>query len=207
MHLWIIIYIFYKDYPKKPIATSSLLNSAPPMAKPSVKPIKHFAKQKQGRPTGLAKQIKEWDLGRWSFFFLVLVKLEDFFTNSMSFEKDAYLASFFNSPSSLFMSSTLLLSFLFMSNTLPLRSLFMSGILPPIFHFSSLIYQQVRRFFIKLILKFSSSVFYWVRRFFIHYALPTKLRKLYPYTPTHLVKFTFYSKGNCNIMIFKIEIT
>ena len=44
MHLWKIISIFHKDHPKKPTAISSPLNSAPPMAKPSVKPAKSSIK-------------------------------------------------------------------------------------------------------------------------------------------------------------------
>ena len=33
MQLWKMVSTFYKDYPEKPIATSVLLDSAPPMAK------------------------------------------------------------------------------------------------------------------------------------------------------------------------------
>ena len=174
-----MISTFHKDHPEKLIATSLLLDSTPPMAKPSVKPAKASAKQKQGRPTSSTKQAKEWDIGQWDFSFSILVRLESFFTNSMSFKKDAYSASSSNSVSSLSISSILPLCLLSMSNTLPLCFLSMSGTLPPIFRFSSSVSYWVRRFFIRLILRFSFLVSHWVRRFFIHHALSTKLRKLY----------------------------
>ena len=99
MHLWKMISTFHKDHPEKPTATSSPLNSALPMAKPSVTSVKFFAKQKQGRPTSLTKRAKEWDIRQWGFFFLVLVRLKGFFINSVSFKRDAHSASFFNSVS------------------------------------------------------------------------------------------------------------
>ena len=46
MHLWKMISTFHKNYPEKPIVTYSLLYSTPPMAKPSVKPVKSSTKQK-----------------------------------------------------------------------------------------------------------------------------------------------------------------
>ena len=46
MHLWKMISTFYKNYPKKPIATSLSLNFTLPKAKPSVKPAKPSIKQK-----------------------------------------------------------------------------------------------------------------------------------------------------------------
>ena len=67
MHLWKMIFMFHKDHPKKPITTSLPLNSAPPIAKPLVKPVKPSAKQKQNRSTGSMKQAKEWDIGQWNF--------------------------------------------------------------------------------------------------------------------------------------------
>ena len=94
-----MISTFYEDYPKKPTATWLSFNSAPPMAKPSVKPVKLSAKWKQGRPIGSTKWAKEWDIGRWGFFFPVLVKLKGFFTNSVSFGRDAHSASSSNSVS------------------------------------------------------------------------------------------------------------
>ena len=99
MHLRKIISTFHKDYLEKPMATSPPLNSAPPMAKPSVKLVKLSAKQKQGCLTGSMKQAKEWDIGQWDFFFPILVRLEGFFTNFVSFEKDAYSVLSFNSVS------------------------------------------------------------------------------------------------------------
>ena len=49
MHFWKMISTFYKDHPKKPTATFFPLDSAPPIAKSSVKsPVKLSAKQKQG---------------------------------------------------------------------------------------------------------------------------------------------------------------
>ena len=65
MHLWKMISTFHKDHSEKSTVTSSLLDSAPPMAKPSVKrPVKLSTKQKWGRPIGSTKQAKEWDIGR-----------------------------------------------------------------------------------------------------------------------------------------------
>ena len=49
-HLKKLINFFHKDHPKKLTATSSPIDSAPPMAKPTVKPTaKATTKQKQGR--------------------------------------------------------------------------------------------------------------------------------------------------------------
>ena len=91
IHLWKIISTFNKNHPEKLTATSPPLDSAPPMAKPSVKPpVKPSAKQKRGRPIGSTKQAKEWDIGQWDFSFPVLVKLEGFFTNSVSFGRDTH---------------------------------------------------------------------------------------------------------------------
>ena len=56
MHLRKMISTFHKDHPEKLTATSFLLNSTSPMAKPSVKPpVKLSAKQKRGRPAGSTK--------------------------------------------------------------------------------------------------------------------------------------------------------
>ena len=52
-----IVSTFHKDHPEKPIATSAPLDSAPPMAKPT---IKLPAKRKQGQPTGRAKKRIKW---------------------------------------------------------------------------------------------------------------------------------------------------
>ena len=77
-----MISTFNKDHLEKPTATFFPLNSALPMAKLSVKlPVKPSAKQKQGRLIGSTKQAKKWDIRRWGFFFSILVRLEDFFTN------------------------------------------------------------------------------------------------------------------------------
>ena len=59
MYLGKMISTFHKDYPEKPTATSFPLDSAPPMAKPIVKPTKSSAKRKQGGPTSSMKQAKE----------------------------------------------------------------------------------------------------------------------------------------------------
>ena len=59
MHLWKIIFTFYKDYPKKLTATFPPLNSAPPMAKPLVKHIKPSVKRKRSHLTGSAKYVKQ----------------------------------------------------------------------------------------------------------------------------------------------------
>ena len=60
MHLRKMISTFHKDYPEKPTATSSPLDSVSPMDKPSIKPpVKPSAKQKQGRPISSTKRAKE----------------------------------------------------------------------------------------------------------------------------------------------------
>ena len=179
MHLRKMISTFHKDHPKKPTATSPPLNSAPPMAKLSVKPsVKPFTKQKWGHPISSTKQAKEWDIGQWDFSFPVLVRLKDFFTNPVSFGRDAHSASFSNSAGALSMNSTLPLSALSINSTLLLGILSMSGIPPPIFRLSSSVSHWVKRFFIRLIPRFSFSVSHWVRRFFIYQ------KKLYPCTLT-----------------------
>ena len=55
MHLRKMISTFHKDHLEKPMTTFPLLNSDPPMAKPSVKLIKLSMKQKQGRLTSSTK--------------------------------------------------------------------------------------------------------------------------------------------------------
>ena len=56
MHPQKMISIFHKDYPKEPIATSSLLDTAPPMAWPIVNfPTKQKQRQSKGRTTKRAK--------------------------------------------------------------------------------------------------------------------------------------------------------
>ena len=159
MHFWKIISTFHKDYPAKLTATFLPLDFTPPMAQPLVKPIKSSAKQKQDCSISSTKWVKEWNIGRWDFSFSVLVRLEGFFNNSVSFGKDTYLVSSFNFIYFLSISSILPLRFLSMSSILPLYSLFMSGILPIIFRFSSLVSHQVKRFFIRLIPRFSSFSF------------------------------------------------
>ena len=60
MHLWKMISTFHKNHLEKPMATSPLLDSTPPMTKLSVKPpVKPSAKQKRGRTIGLTKQAKK----------------------------------------------------------------------------------------------------------------------------------------------------
>ncbi len=46
LHLCKLISIFYRDHPEKPIATSPLIDSAPPMARPTVRPEASIIKQK-----------------------------------------------------------------------------------------------------------------------------------------------------------------
>ena len=182
MHFRKIFSTFHTNHPEKLTAISSLLNSALPMAKPLVKPAKPSAKRKRGHLTNTTKQAKEWDIRQWGFFFPILVRLKDFFSNFVSFGKDVHLAFFSNSASFLSVSSTLPLYLLSINSMLPLclpsiRStsphcfLFMSSKLPPVFWFSSSVSPWVKRFFIRLILRFSSSVSYWVRKFFIQHAL------------------------------------
>ena len=50
-HLRKLINSFHKDHPDKPTATSPAIDTAPPRARPAVKPTEPQApKQKQGRP-------------------------------------------------------------------------------------------------------------------------------------------------------------
>ena len=50
-HLKKLISSFHKDPPEKPIGTSPPIDSAPPMARPTIKPTaKATTKQKRGRP-------------------------------------------------------------------------------------------------------------------------------------------------------------
>ena len=54
-----LISSFHKDYSDKPTATSSVIDTAPPMARPTVKPTKHL-NRKQGRPAkGAIKCVKK----------------------------------------------------------------------------------------------------------------------------------------------------
>ena len=55
MHLRKIVSTFHKGHPEKPTVTLVPLDSAPPMARPTVKPTDPL-KQKQGRPTRRAKK-------------------------------------------------------------------------------------------------------------------------------------------------------
>ena len=156
-----MISTFHKNYLKKPMATFPHLDSAPPIAKPSVKFAKPSAKQKQGYPTGSTKQAK-WNIGQWDFSFLVLVRLESFFTNFMNFGRDAYLASSSNfvnfGRDAHLASSSNSASFLFMSSMSPQCSLSISGTSPPVFWFSFSVSHWIRKFFTRLILRFSSLV-------------------------------------------------
>ena len=59
-HLRKLISSFHKDHPEKPTATSPPVDSAPPMARPTVKPARPITKRKQGRPANSAnKQAKK----------------------------------------------------------------------------------------------------------------------------------------------------
>ena len=59
-----LISLFYKDHPKKPTATFPPVDSASPMAKPTVKLARPITKRKQGRPANSAnKQAKK----NWTF--------------------------------------------------------------------------------------------------------------------------------------------
>ncbi len=49
IYLWKLINTFHKEHPEKPTATSPPLDSAPPMARPTV--LKQESKQKRGRPS------------------------------------------------------------------------------------------------------------------------------------------------------------
>ncbi len=59
IHLCKLISNFYYDYPEKPTATSPPIDSAPPMARPKVKPrAETSSKQKQGRPAKISSTSK-----------------------------------------------------------------------------------------------------------------------------------------------------
>ena len=49
-HLRKVISLFHKDHLEKSIATSLPVDSAPPMARLTIKPVKLITKRKQGRP-------------------------------------------------------------------------------------------------------------------------------------------------------------
>ena len=53
-HLKKLISCFHKEHPKKPTATSPPIDSAPPMARLTVRPT--LLKQKRGRPAGSANK-------------------------------------------------------------------------------------------------------------------------------------------------------
>ena len=53
-HLKKLISCFHKEHPKKPIATSPPIDSASPMARPTVRPIP--LKRKRGQPAGGASK-------------------------------------------------------------------------------------------------------------------------------------------------------
>ena len=57
MYLRKMVSTFYKDYLEMPTAISAPLDSAPPMAKPT---IQLPTKQNRGRPTGHAKKRAKW---------------------------------------------------------------------------------------------------------------------------------------------------
>ena len=54
-HLRKLISSFHKDHPDKPTATLAVIDTALPMARPTVKPTKPL-KRKRRRPTGRAKK-------------------------------------------------------------------------------------------------------------------------------------------------------
>ena len=55
-HLRKLISSFHKDHPEKPTATSPPVDSAPPMARPTVKPARPITKRKRGRPANSANK-------------------------------------------------------------------------------------------------------------------------------------------------------
>ena len=55
-HLKKLISSFHKNRLEKPIATSPPINSAPPMARPTIKPTQPISKRKQGRPANSANK-------------------------------------------------------------------------------------------------------------------------------------------------------
>ena len=59
-HLKKLISLFHKDHPKKPTTTSLPVDSAPSMARLTVKPAKSITKRKQGQPANnINKQDKK----------------------------------------------------------------------------------------------------------------------------------------------------
>ena len=55
IHLRKIVSTFHKDHPKKPTTTSALVDSAPPIARPTIKHT-DLLKWKQERPIGCTKK-------------------------------------------------------------------------------------------------------------------------------------------------------
>ena len=55
-HLRKLISSFHKDHLEKPTATSPSIDSAPPMARPTVKPARPITKRKRGRPANSANK-------------------------------------------------------------------------------------------------------------------------------------------------------
>ena len=59
-HLKKLINLFYKNHPDKPTATFLAIDTAPPMARPTVKPAEPL-KRKQGQPANSTnKRAKKW---------------------------------------------------------------------------------------------------------------------------------------------------
>ena len=71
-HLRKLISLFYKDHLDKAIAISKLIDTAPPMARPTIKPTAKSTvrlttpKQKQGRPP--SKSTNKWAKKNWAVF-------------------------------------------------------------------------------------------------------------------------------------------
>ena len=65
-HFKKLINSFHKDRPEKPIATFPPIDSAPPMARPTIKPTQPITKQKQDRLANSANKRakKNWNSSR-----------------------------------------------------------------------------------------------------------------------------------------------
>ena len=87
-----LISLFHKDHLEKPIATFLPVDSAPPMARPIVKPARPITKRKQGQPANSAnKQTKKnWTFCSFSHvifpgpWLLSFIKKYRFFSSKLS---------------------------------------------------------------------------------------------------------------------------
>ena len=66
-HLKKLISFFHKDHPNKPTVISPIIDTAPPMVRPTVTPTEPL-KQKQGRPTNSTNKRAKKNLAAFDFY-------------------------------------------------------------------------------------------------------------------------------------------